>query len=211
MGVPGYGTDQEYLYLKTEGLRYHPDLVILCAFFNDFEESFSIVNAWNGRPKGYFLSMLISSFFIHRPSLAFLRVVAGYLPFRAHRRRAEENFWSLSEVIPSAKQLAGSRNETSHIQTAIRGCCRSVPPAGCAALNSCVFALSWAERPDDYSASDGRFGLNGWAKNARSDGYIADRKLRQDRHTSGAMSISTSMGTKLWPRLYMRTWSPMVC
>jgi lysophospholipase L1-like esterase len=53
-GVPAYGTDQEYLYLKTEGLKYHPDLVILCIFSNDFVESFSTVNPSNGRPKGYF-------------------------------------------------------------------------------------------------------------------------------------------------------------
>jgi lysophospholipase L1-like esterase len=55
-GVPAYGTDQEYLYLKTEGLKYHPDLVILCIFSNDFVESFSTVNPSNGRPKGYFSS-----------------------------------------------------------------------------------------------------------------------------------------------------------
>jgi GDSL-like Lipase/Acylhydrolase family len=51
MGVPGYGPDQEYLYLKTEGLRYHPDLVLFCAFWNDFQDSYSIMNY--GRPKGY--------------------------------------------------------------------------------------------------------------------------------------------------------------
>lgn len=52
-GVPGYGADQEYLYLKTEGLKYHPDLVLLCAFYNDFSESFSTTNPSIGRPKGY--------------------------------------------------------------------------------------------------------------------------------------------------------------
>jgi lysophospholipase L1-like esterase len=54
MGVPAYGTDQEYQYLAMEGMRYHPDLVILCAFYNDFSESFSTTNPSNGRPKGYF-------------------------------------------------------------------------------------------------------------------------------------------------------------
>ena len=29
LGVGGYGTAQEYLYLREEGLKYHPDLVIL--------------------------------------------------------------------------------------------------------------------------------------------------------------------------------------
>jgi lysophospholipase L1-like esterase len=54
MGVPAYGTDQEYLSLANEGLRYNPDLVIICAAANDFGESFSTINPWNGRPKGYF-------------------------------------------------------------------------------------------------------------------------------------------------------------
>jgi len=54
MAVPGYGADQEYQILKDEGLKYHPDLVLLCAFYNDFSESFSTINPSIGRPKGYF-------------------------------------------------------------------------------------------------------------------------------------------------------------
>ncbi len=54
MGVPGYSTDQEYLYLKTEGLKYHPDLVVMCMFVNDYDESFVTLNPSLGRPKGYF-------------------------------------------------------------------------------------------------------------------------------------------------------------
>lgn len=40
LGVGGYGTAQEYLYLRDEGLRYQPDLVIL-AFFtgNDVQDN----------------------------------------------------------------------------------------------------------------------------------------------------------------------------
>ena len=34
-GVQGYGTCQEYLYLKYEGIKYSPDIVILCFFAND--------------------------------------------------------------------------------------------------------------------------------------------------------------------------------
>jgi lysophospholipase L1-like esterase len=54
MGVPAYGTDQEYLYVANEGLKYHPDIVLFCAYYNDFSESFSTLNPSNGRPKGYF-------------------------------------------------------------------------------------------------------------------------------------------------------------
>jgi hypothetical protein len=54
MGIPAYSTDQEYLYLQLEALKYHPDLVILSVFPNDFKQTF---NSWDdsiGLPKGYF-------------------------------------------------------------------------------------------------------------------------------------------------------------
>ncbi len=68
-GVPGYGADQEYLYLKTEGLKYHPDLVLLCAFYNDFSECFSTINPSIGRPKGY-LSRDGDQLIFHPPSFS---------------------------------------------------------------------------------------------------------------------------------------------
>ncbi len=38
-GVSGWGTDQQYLFLKNEGFRYAPDIVIVSFFFgNDFRE-----------------------------------------------------------------------------------------------------------------------------------------------------------------------------
>lgn len=53
MGIPGFSLDQEYLLLTQEGFKYKPDIVILCTFENDFEESFVTFNKWIGRPKGY--------------------------------------------------------------------------------------------------------------------------------------------------------------
>ncbi len=38
LSVPGYGTDQEFLRLKKEGLEYQPDLVIVQLSENDFSE-----------------------------------------------------------------------------------------------------------------------------------------------------------------------------
>jgi lysophospholipase L1-like esterase len=38
-GVGGYGTIQEYLYLISEGLQFHPDLVLLMVFENDFTDN----------------------------------------------------------------------------------------------------------------------------------------------------------------------------
>lgn len=41
MGVCGYSPILEYLYLKNEGLKYEPDIVILCFFMNDvYDDSF---------------------------------------------------------------------------------------------------------------------------------------------------------------------------
>ena len=37
-GVSGWGTDQQYLFLVREGLKYSPDLVIVAHFINDLEE-----------------------------------------------------------------------------------------------------------------------------------------------------------------------------
>lgn len=40
-GVPGYGTDQEYIFLKQEGIRYNPDLVIVNFYLNDVFDNVS--------------------------------------------------------------------------------------------------------------------------------------------------------------------------
>ncbi len=76
-GVPGYGADQEYLFLKTEGLKYHPDLVLLCAFYNDFSESFSTINPSIGRPKGY-LSLDGDQLVSHPPSFSTFYKLSQY-------------------------------------------------------------------------------------------------------------------------------------
>ena len=77
MGVPGYGADQEYLYLKYEGLKYHPDLVLLCAFYNDFSESFSTINPSIGRAKGYF-SLNRDQLVFHPPSFSTFYELSQY-------------------------------------------------------------------------------------------------------------------------------------
>lgn len=78
MGVPAYGTDQEYLYLANEGLKYHPDLVLVCAFFNDFEESFATINPSNGRPKGYFSLDDKGQLVFHPPHFSFFYRLAQH-------------------------------------------------------------------------------------------------------------------------------------
>jgi len=39
MGVPGHNTASEFHYLKTEGVRYDPDVVIVCFTVNDAQQS----------------------------------------------------------------------------------------------------------------------------------------------------------------------------
>ncbi|MDP3698745.1 MAG: SGNH/GDSL hydrolase family protein [Nanoarchaeota archaeon] len=38
-GVPGYGTDQELLYLKSRGIKLKPDMVLLHFYPNDFDDN----------------------------------------------------------------------------------------------------------------------------------------------------------------------------
>lgn len=52
LSVSGYGTDQELLRLKKEGLSYHPDLVIIQISDNDFTEIKMPI--MYGRPKPFF-------------------------------------------------------------------------------------------------------------------------------------------------------------
>ncbi len=44
MGVSGYSTDQEYLLLKEEGLKYQPQLILLMFFDNDIYENSLAIN-----------------------------------------------------------------------------------------------------------------------------------------------------------------------
>lgn len=53
MGVPAYGTDQEYLLFQSEGIRYNPKLVILAIYSDDFDSNSSTL-WWSVLPKPAF-------------------------------------------------------------------------------------------------------------------------------------------------------------
>ena len=53
LSVSGYGTDQEFIRLKKEGLEYQPDLVLLQISDNDFTEI--KMPEMYGRPKPFFI------------------------------------------------------------------------------------------------------------------------------------------------------------
>lgn len=48
--VSGYGTDQSYLSLKRQGLKFKPDVVLLLFYENDFENNFASVQYWHSKP-----------------------------------------------------------------------------------------------------------------------------------------------------------------
>ena len=56
LSVPGYGTDQELIRLQAEGMRYHPDIVILnFCIENDFVDNVCTAFFYDGlHPKPYF-------------------------------------------------------------------------------------------------------------------------------------------------------------
>ncbi len=51
LGVPGYSTDQELLWLEREGLLYRPDLVLLCLLLNDVEGTHDLLRDGLGKPR----------------------------------------------------------------------------------------------------------------------------------------------------------------
>lgn len=48
--VSGYGTDQEYLYLKERGRKYRPDVVLLLFSRNDYHNNLSREEYWYNKP-----------------------------------------------------------------------------------------------------------------------------------------------------------------
>ena len=54
-GTRGYGTDQAYLYLKTEGYKYDPDIIIYVFVSNDPQNNVTIHRPWKKYGKSYFV------------------------------------------------------------------------------------------------------------------------------------------------------------
>src|SRR5262249_1319921 len=46
----GYGTDQEFLFLKTKGMALKPDVVLLLFYVNDFENNVHGEEYWHFKP-----------------------------------------------------------------------------------------------------------------------------------------------------------------
>ena len=48
--VPGYGTDQQFLYLKERGLFFKPDVILVLFCVNDFDENVQAELYWHFKP-----------------------------------------------------------------------------------------------------------------------------------------------------------------
>lgn len=48
--VSGYGTDQQFLYLRERGLKLRPDVVLVLFSSNDFAENASVSRYWYNKP-----------------------------------------------------------------------------------------------------------------------------------------------------------------
>jgi lysophospholipase L1-like esterase len=58
-GVDGYGSWQERIYLVQEGIRYSPDLVVVCFVLNDVTEKLDLIR-FGGRSEGPQLARTVS-------------------------------------------------------------------------------------------------------------------------------------------------------
>ena len=90
-GVSGWGTDQQYLFLINEGLKYSPDLVIVAHFFNDLDEILHTM--MYGLQKPMFTlqdnELFLSNYPVPRPSLRNTSKMQITNPFTLTKRLLE--------------------------------------------------------------------------------------------------------------------------
>jgi len=92
MGTPAFSTDQEYLYLKRDGMRYQADVLILFMFHNDFKFAFKSFDSTANKPKGY-VRQSSDGLVFHPPSpswfyrLAHYSYLLGFIERKFHLER----------------------------------------------------------------------------------------------------------------------------
>ena len=99
-GVSGWGTDQQYLFLITEGLKYSPDLVIVSHFINDLDEILQTESYGLQKPI-YRLqgnNLVPGNLPVPRPSLANTKHVQRINPFLLTKHLLEEMQQKCSET-----------------------------------------------------------------------------------------------------------------
>ena len=91
-GVSGWGTDQQYLFLTTEGLKYSPDLVIVAHFINDLEEILQTESYGLQKPMFRLqgTNLIPSNLPVPKPSMRNTRSVQQVNPFLLTRHLLEQ-------------------------------------------------------------------------------------------------------------------------
>jgi hypothetical protein len=99
-GVSGWGTDQQYLFLITEGLKYSPDLVIVGHFINDLEEILQTESYGLQKPiyRLQGTNLVPGNLPVPRPSLANTKTVQRSNPFLLTKHLLEEMQRKCAEV-----------------------------------------------------------------------------------------------------------------
>ena len=90
-GVSGWGTDQQFLFLIKEGLKYSPDLVIVAHFINDLEEILQTESYGLQKPMISFPQdrLTIANYPVPKPGTAHDRLIQQSNPLLLTRRLLE--------------------------------------------------------------------------------------------------------------------------
>lgn len=99
-GVSGWGTDQQYLFLITEGLKYSPDLVIVAHFINDLEEILQTESYGLQKPMCRLqgTNLIPSNLPVPKPSMANTKTIQQINPFLLTRHLLEEMQRKCAEI-----------------------------------------------------------------------------------------------------------------
>ncbi len=108
LGTGGYSTDQELLWLESEGLRYQPDLVVLLFYYNDIW--YNILDSyWRGGKPRFVMegdSLRLTNVPVPRPGAApAARGVLGRV--NQFVRDNSRLYWVLARVVQNQPKLFG--------------------------------------------------------------------------------------------------------
>lgn len=111
-GVSGYGTDQEYLYYKTKGAAYQPDVVLVLFSGNDPENNFHSVQYWHNKPLFRVEGEGIQLTNVPVPTASFSQMLANYVAKNTYFLRTTAHmFAQMSRGNPKSEVFAEQRND----------------------------------------------------------------------------------------------------
>lgn len=99
--VPGYGTNQEFLWLKEEIINYNPDIVILFFYQNDFSDSSTPNPGYLDRPR-YILQLKNNTDLSKTQNLSMLELTLENFPPTEYNYTPKFNVTMLSDTHPTS-------------------------------------------------------------------------------------------------------------